>query len=343
MTTDLSGLTAAVDDVLTHIDDLPSPPRSASKRPKPYVTALPGSKMFVDHSYQRNLDHRRVDKIVAEYDPTLLGVLEVSDRGNGEFAILEGQHRWAAACLATEEGANVHLVCQVHRGLSVEQEARLFYDMDVSRRALSGWDRWKARRGSGDSAVERIERIVGRFGMRVDPGSHDGFIGSTTTLENVFDLGGEALLSSTLTVLTAAYGDARDAYDGQMIMGCALVLHNYDAMREMDVDRLIRQLQTIVPRQIKARAAALGEAYRTQLCRLVAAVMVDRYNQAPGRRVDEFLLRVPVASKTNRKPASRQREVIRAWAEAKGMVIGARLPARIADAYFAAHPKEQRI
>lgn len=334
------GLDAAIAGVLDHLDDAPAPRIAKTERPKPYVTALAAAKLFVDHSYQRTLDHRRVDKMVAEYDPTLLGVLEVSDRSNNQFAILEGQHRWAAATLA--EGPGVHLVCQVHRGLSVEDEARQFYDMDVRRRALSGWDRWKARRGAGDPVVAQVEKIVASFGMRVDPGSIDGYIGSTTTLENVYELGGEALLVSTLTVLNVAYGEVRDAYDGQMIMGAALVMHNYDPRDELDVDRLISQLQGIVPRQVKARATALREAHRGQLSRLTAAVMIDRYNAAPGRKVDPFFTRVPASSKTSQHPESRQRDIIRRWAEREGMVVGKRLSATVLAAYAVAHPQEQK-
>ncbi len=336
----LADLDAAVNSVLDHLDDSPAPKVGKSDRPKPYVTALPAAKLFVDHTYQRSLDQRRVDKMVAEYDPTLLGVLEVSDRGNSTFAILEGQHRWAAASLAS--GADVHLVCQVHRGLAVEDEARQFYDMDVRRRSLSGWDRWKARRGAGDPVVAHVEKIVSGFGLRVDSGSVDGLIGSTTTLENVYELGGEALLVSTLTVLTAAYGDVRDAYDGQMIMGVALIMHNYDPREELNVDRLISQLQAIVPRQVKARATALREAHRGQLPRLTAAVMIDRYNAAPGRKVDPFFVRVPASSKTSQHPASRQRDQIRRWAEREGMVVGQRLSVMVTDAYAAAHPGAQQ-
>ena len=50
-------------------------------RPEPYVAAIACYRLFVDRSYQRDLDESRVRRMVADFDRTLLGVIEVSDRG----------------------------------------------------------------------------------------------------------------------------------------------------------------------------------------------------------------------------------------------------------------------
>lgn len=280
-----------VDQLLADIDDRTPIGKLTDRsktRPSPYVDAIRASSLFVDRTYQRDLDNRRVGVMVSQYDRTLLGVLEVSARQSGRFAIIEGQHRWAAARLA--EANDVLLVCQIHRGMTVEEESKLFYDIDTKRRALSGWDRWKARRSSGDSKVAEIERILATFGLRVDPAPKDGHVGATGALEKVYIAGREPLLTSVLTVLTQAYGSSRDAFDSTIIQGTGQVMAAYRIGIELDPDRLIAALQGIVPRQIKARAAALREAHRSELGRLTAAVMVDRYNSLPGKKVAEFMV-----------------------------------------------------
>ena len=218
--------------------------------------------------------------MVAEFNPELLGIIDVSDRGDGTFAIVEGQHRWAAAREAHPDRDGVHLVCLVHTGLTTTDEAHLFHQIDVRRRrALSGWDRWKARRGAGDPVVAEIEAVVTSHGLLGDPAPRDRSVAATKTLETVYELGGQQLLSNTMLILTRAYRITRDAYDGNLIHGLALILHHYDLVDELNIDRLVTALEGIAPRQIKARAATLRETHRGVLPRLVAAVIVNQYNQ----------------------------------------------------------------
>lgn len=325
-------LYAAVDSVLAHLDTQPT------ARQRMYVTAIPARHLFVDHTYQRPLDEDRIAEMVTDFNPELLGVIDVSDRGDGTFAIVEGQHRWAAAREAHPDRDGVHLVCLVHTGLTSIDEAHLFHQIDVRRRALSGWDRWKARRGAGDPVVAEIEAVVTSHGLLVDPAPRDGSIAATRALETVYELGGRQLLSNTILVLTRAYRISRDAYDGALVHGLALVLHHYDLVDELNIDRLVTALEGIAPRQIKARAATLRETHRGVLPRLLAAVVVNQYNQAPGRRIQPLLERLPSGSKYYTDPKIVRREQIRRWAIRQQLPVGQVLSQRVIDAYTAAHP-----
>lgn len=329
VTTDLD---AALSDALDHIDD------TADGRPKPFVTALPVSALFADLAYQRQLDDLRVQRMIDDFDQTLIGVLEVSDRGNGTYAILDGQHRWAAC---SEVDAAMHVVCQVHRGLTVAAEARVFYEIDVRRKALSGWDRWKARRGAGDPVVLAIEQIVEKADLKVDPASKDGNVSATGAIEKVYTIAGSSALTSTLNILRAGFGAVRDAFDGNMIQAVAMLLTTYGT-DELDVPRLIEQMQTIPPRQVKSKAQALKEAHRAEMPRLYAAVLIDRYNAGRGRKVEEFLSIAPSQSKGLSKDGrrSRQLDAIRRWGNRNGYAVAgkARVAGEVLEAYKKAHP-----
>ncbi len=78
----------------------------------PYIAALRAGDLFADPAYQRDLDATRVERMSSELDRTLLGLLEVSARDDGRYAIIDGQHRWAVVRFAG--GDDAHLVCQVH-------------------------------------------------------------------------------------------------------------------------------------------------------------------------------------------------------------------------------------
>lgn len=286
-----------------------------------YIAALRVGDLFADPTYQRDLKTARVDAMAAALDPTLLGVLEVSARDDGRYAIIDGQHRWAAVGRAA--GDDAHLVCHVHSGLSVEDEARLFYEIDHARKNLSWWDRWKARRGAGDPHVLAIDEVLKRHQLQIDPAPQDGNIRATKSIQTIVDdLGDLQMLDQVLVVLTSAFGRSYDGLDGAIMQGVALVLGHYGA-DELDVDRLVVQLRDIPPRQIKARAVALREAHSGTVPRLCAAVIIERYNAGRGRSVEPFFSRVPSVSKagTAYNQERRQRAAIRRWAASNGYDI----------------------
>lgn len=147
---------------------------------RPYVAALRAGQLFTDATYQRPLDPARVRRMRAESDTALLGIVDVSARGDGRYALVDGQHRWAA--VKAQHGDQAPIACNVHTGLSVEQEAELFFQIDRSRRRLTGWDRWWARHGSAEQAVLAIERTVAAHQLRVGAATRDGSVRATKAL-----------------------------------------------------------------------------------------------------------------------------------------------------------------
>ena len=88
-----------------------------------FVTAMSADQLFTDHSYQRPLDRRRAKKMAANWDRRLAGIIEVSERPEGHsprYAVIDGQHRVAAAELLPEQPV---LVVNVHTGLTLAEGA----------------------------------------------------------------------------------------------------------------------------------------------------------------------------------------------------------------------------
>lgn len=149
---------------------------TALSTPEIFIDALPIRDLFVDHDYQRPLDLRRARRLAEDWERPLVGVIEVSDRGidhQPRYAVIDGQHRYEAAKLQDPNGM---LVANVHTGLSTQDEARLFYEIDAKRTRLTGWDRWNARRGAGDPLVLAVESTVEEAGLRIDPAPTNGNI-----------------------------------------------------------------------------------------------------------------------------------------------------------------------
>jgi len=183
MTIDLD---AIVDQAVDQLDESTPDVRTAAHR-HTYVDAVPVRSIRADHTYQRELVRSRVARMVAEFDSSLLGVIEVSRRDDDTYAVIDGQHRLEAARIA--RGRESSIACNIHTGLTVEEEAQLFFDIDRKRVRLTGWARWNARRGAGEQLV----------------------------------------LDETLQIVLEAWPDEMDALRAEIVHGVALVLAYYPA------------------------------------------------------------------------------------------------------------------
>ena len=306
MTTNLDiDIDSALDAVLEHDT---APAATSPEKPEPYITALPVDQLFADHTYQRELDEYRVTKMAADFRIALVGIIEVSARPGDRYAILDGQHRWATVRdRAFDSPVTPHVACRVHEGLTVTEEAALYHELNTTRRQLTGWDRWLARRGAGDPIVRDIEALLARHGLVVALRGGGNVFRATRTAEKIVELSGLALLDEVVGIVRAAWPDDQNGMDGQILHGLAHVLDNYNR-DELDIARLTEALTGVMPRQLGARAAAVRELHKGTLDRLNAHVIVERYNTAKGPKLQPFFERVKPVSKTKTTKAKAEAE-----------------------------------
>ena len=310
--------------------------------PEPYIAAVPVNSLFADPLYQRTLDEVRVDKMAAAYQVALVGIIEVSARPDGRYAILDGQHRVAVAKSVAfgTPNQNPHVPCRIHTGLTGADEATLYHQLNTTRRQLTGWDRWVARRGAGDPDVLAIEASARRNNLII--GAHVGpnVLRSTQACERVVTLGGIALLDEVLSVIRAAWPADQAALENGIIQGVGFILTGY-TRDELDTTRLVTQLGTILPRQLTARARAAAEVHKGTAPRLVGHVMIDLYNGPRAGRVEPFLVRVKPQSTTvtdKHRKEKEHRALVFAWAEETSWPGRRdRMSAKLAAAYSARH------
>jgi hypothetical protein len=189
----------------------------------------------VDGTYQRELDETRVQRIVDEFNPALLGALEVSQR-NGKFAVFDGQHRLAALKALGKDTAP----CIVHEGLSVAEEAALFVQLQTQRKALSPYDRFRARLRAGEPAAIEIQQIAKDRGYTIVRGGHDRQIGAVASLDRVYARGGGDLLDKALSWIATYQGEPKGT-DGALIEGFAIAIQKYG-----DDPRFFERLPVVV-------------------------------------------------------------------------------------------------
>lgn len=265
--------------------------------PATYIAAIPAGEMFADLSYQREPDMPRVRHIAANWDVRLVGVLEVSDRGEGvsdtiareqgcvpRYAVIDGHHRVRGAQLLDIAPP---LVATVHTGLTIQQEAELFDRLNRERRRLTTWDHWRARTTAGDRTVLALQKAVAKLGLVIGDAPKPGYVRCTSTLEKLHALGGTALVVEVLNLLKEVWGRDVTSFDAPIVHGVGLVLH-YVPERErepIDVERLMAALVQVEPRLVKTSALARRDTMTGSSAKLVAVVVMDLYNRMSGKKI----------------------------------------------------------
>lgn len=227
--------------------------RGTDRRTWPYRFELvPLEHLFIDADYQRPLTSF-VDQIAAEYDPALIGTLIVSERGKRKFAIVDGQTRSEAMRRNNEPEAP----CLIYSGLTREQEAELFADLQTKRRAMATYLRFRAALVAKKPEAVAIAEIVTGAGFELDVNETPHTVKAIAALEKVYRRDPD-LLGTVMAVIAGAWPnpDTEARTSGDIIGGLAIFLSRE---RNVDLERLIEKLAATEPRTIRHRAHALQE------------------------------------------------------------------------------------
>lgn len=182
---------------------------------------IPASKLHIDHRVQRDhINLTKLNKMRDEFNQLALGTLVVSERPDGTMVIIDGQHRWTLT--RDLSGEDTELDCRVHTGLTLEDEARLFIDLN-RQQAASALDLHKARCTQNEPVAKAITQAAADQGWGIGMGQ--GRISAVKVLESIYYMGedqwdgyGPTLISNTLFVLTQAWGMERPKVVSQSIL-----------------------------------------------------------------------------------------------------------------------------
>ena len=212
-----------------------------------YVKLRP-STLTIDPRFQRDLDEGRAKAISKNIDLARIGVLEVAARDDEDETnvVIDGQHRVAGMKLAEFDEP---ILCKVHYGLSLADEAALFLKLNGGRSAVRVFDKFKARLVAGDAEAHEIKRIVSSLGLRITRSAGPKSVAAIQALEHVHRRTGR--LRDVLWVLASwAEGD-HNAFDRLLIKDVSFFLGAFpDAI---DLDRLVKKLEPHSPSRVLNR------------------------------------------------------------------------------------------
>ena len=220
---------------------------------------LPVEEMFIDKEYQRPLT-AFVRRIEARFDPLLFGTLVISDRGiknkPRRYAVVDGQTRWSAA---TRIGVQI-VPTVVFTGLTPQDEAKMFADLQKERRGMTSWHRFRAQLAAGDPESHAIVKIAETAGYSLGEGV--GEMRAMQALESCYRTD-DFVLERALVALKDAWPN--EVPEASHIRGLHYFyrhfpLDNKKKNQDIDDERLVRRLKTSGPEGLKRKASAVREA-----------------------------------------------------------------------------------
>lgn len=234
-------------------------------------------RLLVDHTYQRPYNEggqKWVKARVKVYNPMLIGVLEVSEREDGSLYLLDGQHRRELLLLVGETSAQ----CNVHVGLTVQQEAHWFRHFNKHRRTIRAIEDWNAALAEGDKQTLEIKQIVESYGLTVAGYSSPATVASIWTLYNLHRTGGDDLLSRVLGLAQGAWGGLECASEGELLMAIGGLVSMF--ADKLDDKRAISQWEKDwTPRRLIGAAKEAKYLDRVSVRHAIAARLTKSYDQ----------------------------------------------------------------
>ncbi len=122
--------------------------------------------LCVDETYQREGIHSRVIELAKEWWWMACGVLTVVRRPDGRLVIIDGQHRWMAACNRSDIDEMPCIVFDEIEG-GVTQEAAAFVKANSNRKTVRASDIFRAKAVAGDEWAMKARDLIESIGRRV--------------------------------------------------------------------------------------------------------------------------------------------------------------------------------
>lgn len=212
----------------------------AQQSTKKRYMQIPVGQLHVDP----NLDAQRIyqptwaGKLKKMWDRDVLLVATVSQRPDGRYYLIDGQHSTKVA--QEVEGPDFLRDCMVYEGLSIEMEARLFLAANRDRKPVKPYDNFNVAITAKDPLATRVREEVRACGLDVAPGTSANRVGAVQALMAI-GARREGLIVKVLQTAEQAWGRESASWDAMMLRALGMVIHeNWD---RVDFKRMVKTLE----------------------------------------------------------------------------------------------------
>jgi len=203
--------------------------------------------LTVDPQVQRfHFNPRKVEQIVKNYNPDMIGRITASRRNAVTIVIVDGWHRWEAVRRLTDSTGTIPV--RVFEGLTLAEEAQMFLTLNPGNQPTA-LDRYRMRLIIGEPVIVAADKALHEYGWAVHPMPGNSHLQCVKAVERVQLLatkneGQEDLLANTMRVISRAWGHGREGATATLIEGIAAFLLEHRNRKQFDEDRLIQALKS---------------------------------------------------------------------------------------------------
>jgi len=237
----------------------------------------------VDPRIQRieGIDHRRVAKMVANFEPESLGVITVSQRDDGTLVALDGMHRCE---VCRQKNYTRPLNAEVFIGATLEEEARIFLSHN-SGKSPSKISMFLVRVHMGDPVADDITGIAALHGWIISHSNFPGHIYAVDALERVYRNGGGTVSDGThpeltdrvLELVTAAWEHDQTAVNQAMLLAVAQLVGRFGP--SVDTAKIVAEMQDTRPGVLIGKAKTLRDLQGGTVPAALAKILAGMHNK----------------------------------------------------------------
>jgi hypothetical protein len=237
------------------------------------IEHIPLSDVQVDPAYQRPLREGKLAEILRDFDASELTAIVVSRRSDGTYWVLDGQHR----CEVMRRLGRSVVLADIRDGLSLEDEARLFWRLNDGPTRVGAWDKFKARLTAKEPRALQISRVVEANSYHVGRTAETGGIQAVAALDTLYSWG---WLDATLEAIGLTWGMDRLAVESESLRGVAIFLATWSRNEHYDHARFLRLMEEFPPSQVMrwARKIRAETGIAGQAGQAFALALRDMYN-----------------------------------------------------------------
>ncbi|MHB1155021.1 MAG: DUF6551 family protein [Eubacteriales bacterium] len=235
------------------------------------------------YDYQRDLNNSRTQRIADNFDANKVGVLTLSRRSDGTYAVMDGQHR---LCAMRKLGIT-EVNCVVINDLTYEQEAKFFREQAKNTQIPNALADYRAGLAEANIHYLNIQSILDKNGYKVGSKTEPKIVTAVNTLSRIMSVFGSDALDLSLQYITTAWHGDPTALRREMLVGMAEFALRYGNV--VTPDLFNRRLGNWLPSDIfyEYRRRSDGHinkqsAFKPMFRRLFCIILCERYNKGLG-------------------------------------------------------------
>lgn len=253
---------------------------------------VPTDALLIDPAYQRKLQKKKILKMARSWDQNKVGVFVVNKRpahSQNEqtlFYVIDGQHRHAAMQLIDNYPEQVY--CQIFEGLSLEEEALMFHDLDSERDNLTPGASFNALLAAKNPVALGIKDVADSLGFTLEMGKSESAsnLRAFKTLQDMYRRVGTPGLTRILSVLKAAWPNQAKAASEPLLRGLELFFDKYP---HADDERLVKVLAPSTPMYVIGTARRIQEDLSSVIYSAVGQTIRGMYNKGLRYKLSAWL------------------------------------------------------